>query len=181
MRLTRPPSRSQDKGVCTVMSAGSITAVTIIVGLLGVLVIGLLSYMSSLVRRAYELKVELRSELERGLAQMEGDIDMRSKKMRQDVQDDVTKLKNALRQDVEQRHAETLRTVNETVAAFREQQERTLADHVRAIEDLRRRHKALLHDVELVNTDVATLTGRAPRRAGKPGPQQAQPQDGQKE
>lgn len=146
------------------MSAGSITGMTIIVALLGVLVVGLLTYMSSLVRRAYELKVELHGEIDRGLRQIESDIEMRSRKMRQDVHDDMGKLKEALKQGVEQRHQETLATLDGTLAAYRDQQDKALGDHARVIEDLRRRQKALQRDLETVALELGRLTGEpAPR------------------
>jgi small-conductance mechanosensitive channel len=133
------------------MDVGSITGMTVIVALLGVLVVGLLSYMSSLVRRAYELKVELHNEIDRGLKRIEEDLDVKNRRLKREAQDDIAKSKDAIRQENDRRQEETVALLDGTLDAFREQIQAAHGDQNRAIEDLRARHATLKREIAQIN------------------------------
>lgn len=137
------------------MDVGSVTGMTVIVALLGVLVVGLLTYMSALVRRAYELKVELHNEIERGLKRIEEDLEAKNRRLRREVQDDIGKSKDAIRQDNDRRYEETIGLLDGTLDAFREQLQTSTAEQNKAIEDLRARHATLKREMTHVNAALA--------------------------
>ncbi|EKV28109.1 hypothetical protein C882_1110 [Caenispirillum salinarum AK4] len=151
------------------MDVGSVTGMTVIVALLGVLVVGLLTYMSALVRRAYELKVELHNEIERGLKRIDEDLDAKNRRLKREVQDDIAKSKDAIRQDNERRHEETISLVDGTLDAFREQLQTTTAEQNKVIEDLRARQATLKREISHVNAALQRA-GVAPAPAPAPAP-----------
>lgn len=152
------------------MAAESLTGFTVIIALLGVLVVGLLTYMSSLVRRAYELKVELHNEIERGLRRIEEDLDTKNRRLRREVQDDIAKSKDAIIQDNERRHDETVGIVDGTVAVLREQVESINEEQTLAIEDLRARHAALKREIAHVSAALHRRVVAPPPSTAAPSP-----------
>lgn len=141
------------------MSVGSITGITIVVALLGVLVVGLLSYMSSLVRRAYELKVELHGEMDRGLRQIETDMDLRAKHARRDLQEEMGKLRETLKTEGERRHEDLIASVDATLDAWRAEQVKVQTANTQAVEELRQRHRVLQQELSAVNAELRRLGG----------------------
>ncbi|WP_404384521.1 hypothetical protein [Caenispirillum salinarum] len=154
------------------MDVGSVTGMTVIVALLGVLVVGLLTYMSALVRRAYELKVELHNEIERGLKRIDEDLDAKNRRLKREVQDDIAKSKDAIRQDNERRHEETIGLVDGTLDAFREQLQTTTTEQNRVIDELRARHATLKREITHVNAALQKA-GVAPAPSPSTSPAEA--------
>lgn len=124
------------------MNAGSVTGMTVVIALLGVLVVGLLTYMSALVRRAYELRVELHNEIERGLRRIEDDLDAKSRRLKREVQEDIGKSKDAIRQDNDRRYEETINQLYGALDAYREQLQTATVEQDKAVEELRARQAA---------------------------------------
>ncbi|MBF0307475.1 MAG: hypothetical protein HQL41_17725, partial [Alphaproteobacteria bacterium] len=80
----------------------------------GVLIIGggLMMYMGSLVKSAYQIKVEIRSEMEQGIRRLEEDIDKKSKWIKRDLIEEIDKMKAAVQTDNTKRFNEFLDTIN---------------------------------------------------------------------
>lgn len=135
-----------------------IIGVTVGAALIIVLVIGLLSYMSSLVKSAYEIKVEIRSDMEAGLKKAEEDLTKKSKWMRQELGEDVGKMKAALEQDAERRMEAIQTKVNEAARAAADAAKAQGTETLGKIADFGAR-------LELVERDIAALKEDAARRA----------------
>lgn len=143
------------------MSTPSIAAVAIGLALFAVLVIGLLTYLSGLMRKAYELKVELDTKLDLRLAQIEDDVAARAKRLRKEVQEDVAKMRDGVLREAEQRGAAFAAEALDQVAVLREQADAGRAADAQAVEDLRRRHQELQRALEALRRDLVRL-GAAP-------------------
>lgn len=158
------------------MSMSSVAGMTIGLALLAVLVIGLLTYMSALVRKAYELKVELNAVLDRRLAEIEEEAAGRSKKIRREVLDDVAKLKDQLARDVDRLTAEAAAGTAETIAELRRDGEAARVAQAQAIDDLRRRQLELQRALEAVGRDFARMSAAAqPTAPAAPRPVRTHP------
>jgi polyhydroxyalkanoate synthesis regulator phasin len=81
------------------MNYVSITGITLGIAVVAVLAIGLLSYMSQLVKNAYQIKVEIRSDMEEGLRKIEEEMGKKTKWMRSEVGEDVAKMRQGIEQD----------------------------------------------------------------------------------
>lgn len=143
------------------MSMSSVAGMTIGLALLAVLVIGLLTYMSALVRKAYELKVELNAVLDRRLAEIEEEAAGRSKKIRREVLDDVAKLKDQVARDAERLSAEAAAGAVAQIADLRRDREAARLAQAQAIDDLRRRQMDLQRALEAVGRDLARMSAAA--------------------
>ncbi|MFA7428538.1 MAG: hypothetical protein WCZ23_00105 [Rhodospirillaceae bacterium] len=147
------------------MSFGAVAGITLAIALVLVMGVGLMSYVSSLVKNAYQIKVELRADVESAIARMEGEMDRRGKALRKELGDDAGRLRENVQQDNERR-----------IKAIDEQLQKTLRDLTDAgradkaamqstLVDLQRRMKSLETDVAAIKEDLSrrAALGRAMR------------------
>lgn len=147
------------------MSFGPIAGVTLAIAAVLVLGVTLLSYVSSLVKNAYQIKVELRSEVEKAIAGMNAEMARHGKFLRKDLGDDTTKLRESLQQDMEKRmHGveERLAEANRALTQGDASDQQTMRA---MLQDTQRRLKALERDVAAIKEDSArrAALGRAMR------------------
>jgi uncharacterized protein YdbL (DUF1318 family) len=90
--------------------------VTLGVGAVIIAAIGLVMYMSALVKNAYELKVELQAEMAESLKRIEDDVDKKAKWVKRDLVEEIQKSKDALSADIARRLQEAEDTVNKRLA-----------------------------------------------------------------
>ncbi|MBF0333842.1 MAG: hypothetical protein HQL40_09395, partial [Alphaproteobacteria bacterium] len=107
-------------------------------------------YMGSLVKSAYQIKVEIRSEMEQGIRRLEEDIDKKSKWIKRDLVEEIDKMKAAVQTDNTKRFNEFLDTINKRVAEFesgvtRDRNEilKVIENHRQTITNLDQRMRAL--------------------------------------
>lgn len=147
------------------MSFGAVAAITITIALVLIMGIGLMSYVSSLVKNAYQIKVELRNDVESAIARMDMEMDRRGKALRKELGDDTSKLRDSVQQDNERRIKEIedrlQKTLQDLSAAGRDEKTATQT----ALTDMRRRLKTLESDVVAIKNDLSrrAALGRAMR------------------
>jgi ribosomal protein S17E len=145
------------------MSYSVITGIAIAIAVVVVIGIGLLSYMSSLIKNAYQIKVELRNDLETGLKKVEEDVRQKSKWMRNEVGEDVAKMKQAL----ERENGERLAGLQERFqTAVRDLDEAGRAERAEMRGAIAGAHRKL----QALEQDIAAMREEAARRAalGRP-------------
>ncbi len=148
------------------MSYATITGITIAIAVVVVIGIGLLSYMSSLIKSAYQIKVEMRSDLENGLKKIEEELRQKSKWMRSEVGEDVVKMKDAIERENDRR----LTQIQEQLQGIvREADEASRAERG----DLRAALLQVRQSVSALDKDVSALKDEAARRAALGRPAQA--------
>ncbi len=90
------------------MEFWSVTLVGLAAGL--VLVIGgaLVIYMGSLVKSAYQLKIEIKSDVDEGLRRLEEEVEKKIRWVKRDLVEEVDKVKTAMQTDNQRKIAEVL-------------------------------------------------------------------------
>lgn len=136
----------------------SITGITLGVAVVAVFVIGLLSYMSQLVKNAYQIKVEIRSDMEGGLRKIEEDLGKKAKWMRSEVGEDISKIKQA----IEQENTNRLQTIEDRLTSLAQDLDAGSRDE-RA--ELRNIIAQLRKRLSAAEQEIAALREEAARRA----------------
>lgn len=81
------------------MSMSSVLIVAFAAGVVLVVGGGLMMYMAGLVRNAYELKVQINSDIDERLGKMAEDLDKKSRWIKRDLLEEIDKIKTALEVD----------------------------------------------------------------------------------
>jgi len=148
------------------MSYATITGITIAIAVVVVIGIGLLSYMSSLIKSAYQIKVEMRSDLENGLKKIEEELRQKSKWMRSEVGEDVSKMRESIERENDRRLAQLQERLQ---AIVKEAEDASRAERA----DLRTALAQVRQSVASLDKDLAALKDEAARRAAIGRPPQA--------
>mgnify|MGYP001809933283 CR=1 FL=1 len=111
---------------------------------------GLLVYMSQLVKNAYQIKIELRTELSEGLQRVDDEADKKLKWIKRDIFEEVDKIKTALTVDHGRRLAELQEAVN---SQLKERDEVWRRDRVELIKIIERQRE----DIKVLDQRVRTL------------------------
>lgn len=119
------------------------TILTLGVAVLVLAVSGLLIYMSQLVKNAYQIKIELQSELSDGLRRVEDEADKKLKWIKRDTFDELEKVKSGLSTDNSRRLNEIQETLNKRMQERDEQWKRDRAELIKVIERQREDIKLL--------------------------------------
>jgi len=88
------------------MSFAAVLGITLVLVTVVVLGVTLVTYLSSLARSAYELKVELRRDMEDGLKQIGAETSRQTKFARGELMAEIERCRSATVDDIERRHAE---------------------------------------------------------------------------
>lgn len=88
------------------MSFAAVLGITLVLVTVVVLGITLVTYLSSLARSAYELKVEMRRDMEDGLKRIEAETSRQTKFARGELMTEIERCRTATNDDIERRHAE---------------------------------------------------------------------------
>lgn len=136
----------------------TLTVVTI--GVAAVVVLGffLISYMSNLVKNAYQIKVEMRNDMEANFRKIEDELTKKSKWMRAELGEDVSKMKTSVETENDRRLTIIETRLKETVAQ--------LDDLVRGDrQDTRQAMESVLRRLGTIEQDITNLKDEAARRA----------------
>ena len=85
------------------MSFAALLGIALSIGAVTILGIALVSYMSSLARSAYELKVEIRKDLDDGIRRVETEMIKQTKWARGDLMAEVERSRGAMLEDLGRR------------------------------------------------------------------------------
>lgn len=135
------------------MGFGSVAGVTLAVAAVIVLAVMLMSYVSSLVKNAYQIKIELRSDVDNAIAAMNAEIARSSKLLRKELGDDAGKVRDNIAQDAERRLAEIEQRLIKSIADQTQADRSARQDTQARIEDLARRIRTLERDVAALKED----------------------------
>ena len=118
------------------MSFWTITLFSLAAGL--VLVVGgaLVVHMGNLVRNAYELKIEIKSDVEEGQKRIEAEVDKRLKWIKRDLIEDLEKSKEAMQIENQRRLAEAVTGLERRLTELADAQSKDRAATTRTLEGL---------------------------------------------
>ena len=88
------------------MSAVSTAIVTLLVAMVVVFCVALIIYLSSLVKNAYQIKVEMRGELDDGMKKIDEELNKRSRWIKRELLEEIEKVKVAMHTDNARRFGE---------------------------------------------------------------------------
>ncbi|NKD76232.1 hypothetical protein HEQ60_00375 [Haematospirillum sp. H1815] len=158
------------------MDYAVLTGLTVSVAALVIGLFFLLSYLSSLVKSAYQIKVELRSDMEKNLRHIRDELGKQSRLVRTELVKDVSRIRRSLEQDSAVRvdrmehdlRATTEESIRKHEAAVREHMS-IIASRLAQIEDdISRAYKntARQQAPRKVQRDTTRRPGQDSREAG---------------
>lgn len=119
------------------MGFWSITLIGLVAGLILVIGGALVVHMGSLVKNAYELKVEIKSDVEEGQKRIEAEVDKRLKWIKHDLIEDLEKSKAAIETTTQRQLSESLLAMDKRLAELTEGLAKDRADYGKVLEGLR--------------------------------------------
>ncbi len=151
------------------MSMTSVLIVSLAAGIILVVGGGLMMYMASLVKNAYELKVQINTDIDERLAKMAEDLDKKSRWIKRDLLEDIDKVKVALETDNARKFQELgeplLKRIEELDQIIRKER----SEWVKAIESDRENLTKLDGKIGGLRRDIKRLeqqAGLAPQAEG---------------
>lgn len=125
------------------MSMSTVLIISLAAGVILVVGGGLLMYMAQLVKNAYELKVQINSEVDERLTKMTEDLDKKSRWIKRDLIEEIEKIKIAMETSNAQKFAELTEPFNKRLEAMEEMLRKDRAEWTKALNEDREVIKAL--------------------------------------
>ena len=119
------------------MSFWTVTLISLAIGLLLVIGGSLVVYMGSLVKNAYELKVEIQNDMEAGLKRIEEESEKKTRWIKRDLIEEIEKLKTSLSTDNQRKFGEMTEGLVKSVAELEQTYKRDRQEMVKIIDALR--------------------------------------------
>lgn len=117
-------------------------------------------YLANLVRSAYSIKVTMQNDLQGGLDHLATELNKKSKWMRAELSDDITKMKGVVKQDIDAKLDTVLAQLQKVVTDLD-----VAARDERA--DLRQILSTHQKRLQIIENDLFHLKGPAPARKAK--------------
>jgi len=156
------------------MSMSSVVIVSLAAAVILVIGGGLVMYMSSLVKNAYELKVQISADIDARLGKMAEDLDKKSRWIKRDLIEEIEKIKVALETENGRKFEVLALSLNDSVEGINAQVRRDRTEWSAAIERDRLLIAQLDSRIDALRADLKTTSSPA---APSPAPQPAQPGD----
>jgi cell division protein FtsX len=164
------------------MELVTLIGITVAAALVIILVGALVNYMSSLVKSAYQIKVELRNDLETALNDMREDIDKRSKWLKRDLVEETTKVKDSLEMGNGRKLDELRETLTALASEAREAGRAEVAALIEEMHALEARLRAMEQETEArknmarrVREKADSSPTESPAKGATPPPNPATP------
>ena len=119
------------------MSFWTVTLISLAIGLLLVIGGSLVVYMGSLVKNAYELKVEIQNDMEAGLKRIEEESEKKTRWIKRDLIEEIEKLKSSLSTDNQRKFGEMTEGLVKSVAELEQTHKRDRQEMIKVIDALR--------------------------------------------
>lgn len=132
----------------------TVTIVIFIVALIGVFAVALIVYLSSLVKSAYQIKIEMRNDLEEGLKRADEELNKRSRWIKRELLDEIEKIKGGLQADITNRGVTILDESHKQIAGVEEGLRKDLAETNRLLGEARDLLYALDHKVKGIRREA---------------------------
>lgn len=154
------------------MSMTSVLIVAFAAGIVLVVGGGLVMYMAGLVKNAYELKVQISSDIDERLGKMSEDLDKKSRWIKRDLLEEIEKIKVALQTDNARKFHELGEPVLKRIEELDQIVRKERGEWVKAIESDRENLTKLDGKIGGLRRDIKRLeqlAGLAPQAEGGAG------------
>ena len=125
------------------MSMTTVLIISLAAGVILVVGGGLVMYMAQLVKNAYELKIQINSEVDERLTKMTEDLDKKSRWIKRDLIEEIEKIKISMETSNAQKFAELTEPFNKRLEAMEEMLRKDRVDWTKALNEDREVIKAL--------------------------------------
>ena len=153
----------------------TVTIVIFIVALIGVFAVALIVYLSSLVKSAYQIKIEMRNDLEEGLKRADEELNKRSRWIKRELLEEIERIKGGMQADITNRGITILEETRKMVAGSEEGLRHDLAETNRLLGEARDLLYALDHKVKSMRREAHGGAASADAQAAKAGGEGAAP------
>ncbi len=153
----------------------TVTIVIFIVALIGVFAVALIVYLSSLVKSAYQIKIEMRNDLEEGLKRADEELNKRSRWIKRELLDEIERIKGGMQADITNRGITILEETRKMVAGAEEGLRHDLAETNRLLGEARDLLYALDHKVKSLRREAHGGAAPADAQAAKSAAEGAAP------
>ncbi|MGE5505400.1 MAG: hypothetical protein ACM31L_13335 [Actinomycetota bacterium] len=136
------------------MSFSVVLIISLAAGVILVVGGGLMMYMGNLVRSAYELKVQINSEVDERLTKMAEELDKKSRWIKRDLLEEIDKIKVALQSDSARKFQELADPVVKRLGEYEEILRNERAEWVKAVESDRQNINALDQKIRMLRRDL---------------------------
>jgi ABC-type transporter Mla subunit MlaD len=130
------------------MSMSAILIISLAAGVVLVVGGGLMMYMANLVKNAYEIKVQINADMDERINAISDDMDKKSKWIKQELVDELDKIKASLSQSNARTLQEMAEPLSKRIEAVEQILKKERTDLTKAIEDTRQGNTGL--DAKLV-------------------------------
>lgn len=144
------------------MSFWTVILISLAIGLLLVIGGSLVVYMGSLVKNAYELKVEIQSDMEAGLKRIEEESEKKTRWIKRDLIEEIEKLKSSLSTDNQRKFGEITEGLVKSVAEMEQTHKRDRQEMIKVIDALRQDIMTLDQRMKSLKRDAAAPSAPAP-------------------
>ena len=151
------------------MSMTSVLIISLAAGVILVVGGGLMMYMAGLVKNAYELKVQINSDIDERLGKMAEDLDKKSRWIKRDLLEEIEKIKAALETDNARKFQELGEPVLKRIEDLDQIVRKERGEWIKAIESDRENLTKLDAKIGGLRRDVKRLeqqAGLAPQAEG---------------
>jgi hypothetical protein len=143
-----------------IMSSMGTTIIIVVIALLAVFLVLLLHHVSQLVKTSYQLKVQLKAQLDDGLSDLENKFGKQYKSVRMELLDEVSRMRGT-------QESEIARVTQDLKAVFKESEKAVRNSNARDIQELQRSYDIMRAHIEELRSLVAhnierTAPGQVP-------------------
>ena len=156
------------------MSFWTVTLVSLAIGLLLVIGGSLVVYMGSLVKNAYELKVEIQNDMEAGLKRIEEESEKKTRWIKRDLIEEIEKLKSSLSTDNQRKFGEMTEGLVKSVAELEQTHKRDRQEMIKVIDALRQDIMTLDQRLKSLKRDAQAPAAAPPADPTAPEAPQAE-------
>jgi cell division protein FtsX len=156
------------------MSFWTVTLISLAIGLLLVIGGSLVVYMGSLVKNAYELKVEIQNDMEAGLKRIEEESEKKTRWIKRDLIEEIEKLKSSLSTDNQRKFGEMTEGLVKSVAELEQTHKRDRQEMIKVIDALRQDIMTLDQRLKSLKRDAQAPAAAPPADPTAPEAPQAE-------
>jgi len=156
------------------MSMSSVVIISLAAAVILIIGGGLVMYMANLVKNAYELKVQIASDVDARMGKMAEDLDKKSRWIKRDLIEEIEKIKAAVETENIRKFEALALPLNNSVESFDAQIRRDRSEWTAAIEHDRALIAQLEDQIESLRAELkrgkASLADSAALPLAEPGP-----------
>jgi hypothetical protein len=141
----------------------SVTVIVFILALIGVFAMALIMYLSSLVKSAYQIRIEMRADLDEGLKRIDEEMNKKGRWIKRELLDDVDKIRANTIADFARRQSELYEEIRKLIVGVDAALRQDMGGMSENIKTLLDQAHALDHRVKGLRRDFQHLGGE---RAG---------------